>query len=407
MVQNGSNGWSRGKIVLVILIIASAYLSVFTMTGLISALLVEISVEFHISVAATGQLAATSAISWAIWAPLVGPVSDRLGRKLMLTVGLVIFSLSAFGFSIGWSIAALNGFSILTGLGGAFLGPSILAISGDYFPGKRLGRIMGITSIGIPAAALFGVPASTWLAGTFGWRLSFSIVGAYIMTVALVVLTLLPSTKHNSDVKKIGYFSSFREAFRNSALFPMLVANLLSQTAFYAISIYLAAFLIQSYSLSTAQVAPFLFITAIGQLIGTLSGGPMADRRSRTKIMAISQVLVGICGMGLLFWAGNLWLSVVMGGLFMWFAYISRPAYMALMVMISSTARGTVSGIQATSNHLARATGAWMGGLALTLSGYSFLGLLCIIISITASAGFFIIYYQLKRIPGAAAAGLT
>ncbi len=407
MVQNGLNGWSKGKTALVITIIAGAYFSGFTMTGLIAALLVEIAKEFHISVAAAGQLAATSAISWAIWAMLVGPISDRLGRKLMLTIGLVIFSLSAFGFAAGWSMAALNGFSIMSGLGGAFLGPSILAISGDYFPGNRLGRVMGITSIGIPAAALVGVPANTWIAGTFGWRWSFVIVGAYIMAIALAVLTLLPPTKHNSGAKKIGYFSSFRAAFRNSALFPMLVANLLFQTCFYAISTYLAAFLIQSYGLSTAQVAPFLFIIAIGQLFGTLSGGPMADRRSRTRILAVSQVLAGVCGMGLLLWSGNLWFSVVMGALFMWIVFLSRPAFMALMVMISTTARGTVSGIQATSNHLARAAGAWMGGLALTLSGYSFLGLLCIITSIAASVGFFIIYYQLKRIPGAAARGLT
>ena len=85
--------------------------------------------------------------------------------------------------------------------------------------------------------------------------------------------------------------------------------------------------------------------------------------------------------------------------LFMGFYGVSRPAYFSLMALVSSTVRGTVMGIQAASNHLGRAVGAAVGGLALSLLGYDFLGILCLIFGLAASAMSGFLYFFMRKTP--------
>jgi len=168
-----------------------------------------------------------------------------------------------------------------------------------------------------------------------------------------------------------------------------------------------AAFLIQTYSVSVKDLAPFLSLIAVGLLLGTLTGGQIADRLSRSKICAWAQLSSALAGVVLMSLTGDFGLSVFLGALFMGLSSSSRAAFMALMVSISSKVRGTVMGIQATSNHAGRGLGAMVGGLVLGLTGYSQLGVVCLALSIVSAAGYFYVAALLRRMPEGAAEGLS
>src|SRR6266404_2275197 len=86
-------------------------------------LLVSLAHEFHTSVALMGQLAAATAITWGITAPLAGPVSDAYGRRLMLLTGLLLMALSMLGSVLAWNYGALLACRLLTGVGAALVPP--------------------------------------------------------------------------------------------------------------------------------------------------------------------------------------------------------------------------------------------------------------------------------------------
>jgi len=111
-------------------------------------------------------------------------------------------------------------------------------------------------------------------------------------------------------------------------------------------------------------------------------------------------------GLAYMLFTQNVWLSVFWGGLFMGFYSCSRPAYFSLMALVSSTVRGTVMGIQAVSNHLGRALGAAIGGLVLSLMGYDFLGVLCLILSLVASVMYVFLNFFMRKVPEGTANGL-
>ena len=61
-----------------------------TVALVLGPLLVYIAEEFDTSVAVAGQLALATFASWAVFAPLVGPISDSFGRRPVALTGLFL-----------------------------------------------------------------------------------------------------------------------------------------------------------------------------------------------------------------------------------------------------------------------------------------------------------------------------
>ena len=389
----------QGNLALIAAALASGMFTFFTFIGLITALLVDLSKEFGTTVAAIGQLTTITAVSWALLALLIGPLSDRVGHKRVVVVGLAILGVSLFGYGVSNSLWMLIVVSILAGLGGAMVGPNILACVGEYYSASIHGRMMAVVNTATPIANLVGVPLAVLIAGNLGWRWSFQVLALFLLTSVLSVIVVLPPPRPHQSDGAMAYLSSFREAFREKTFLPIVMANTALQAAFWVVATYLPAFLILSYILSTSQLAPLLSAMAAGQLVGTLAGGPLADRFNRIMICAVMGALLGMMGLTFILFTSNVWLSVFLGGLFMGLHASSRPAFFSLMVLVSNTVRGTVMGIQATSNHLGRALGAAVGGLVLSLAGYGYLGVLCLILGLVASAMYVFVALFLRKAP--------
>jgi predicted MFS family arabinose efflux permease len=394
---------AHGNSVLVGATLSSGIFAFSTFIGLVTALLVDLSKDMGTTVAAIGQLTTVTAVSWSVLAPLIGPWSDRIGHKRMLTIGLVVFGVSVIGYSISHTFWALIASSIFAGLGGAMVGPNVLACVADYYSANTYGRAMAGTNMASPLAYLVGVPGAVLIAGNLGWRWSFLSLAVFYLLCFLAVVIVLPSSQPHQSSKDATYSSLFNEALSDKTFLPMVIANTILQAAYWVVAVYLAAFLILSYTLTTSQLAPLISSMAMGQLVGVLAGGPLADKCSKLKICLLASILLGMTGLAFILFTQYVWLSVFWGGLFMGFYGVSRPAYFSLMALVSSTARGTVMGIQAVSNHLGRAVGAAVGGLVLSFAGYEFLGIICLILSVVASAMYlFLSFFMMKSPRGAA-----
>ncbi|MFC2122691.1 MFS transporter [Bacteroidota bacterium] len=391
-----TNG-AKGKLAVIAATLTGNMFAIFTFYGLMAALLVDLSDDFGTTVPVIAQQVTITAVTWGLLAPLLGPLSDRIGHKRMLTTGLLILGIALFGYSVSPGVGALIASSILAGIGGAVMGPNILSSVADYFSANTYGRAMSVVNTAAPLAYLIGVPLLVLIVGSFGWRWSFVVLAAFIMVNALLVVIVLPFIQPTVSDKSRAYLSSFREALRQRRFLPIVLANTIFTGAYWAVATYLAAFLIRSYTLNTAELAPLISSMAVGQLVGMLAGGPLADKFNKTAICTITSVLLGIMGLILMLTMQNVWLSVFMGGLFMGVYGSNRPAYLSLMALVSNTVRGTVMGIQAVSNHLGRALGTAIGGLVLGIWGFNYLGVLSLVLAGLASAIYLLVALFLRR----------
>jgi EmrB/QacA subfamily drug resistance transporter len=151
-------------------------------------------------------------LMYAVLLITVGRFADQYGRKRLLLIAMILFSLGSLGCAfaqacgrisgtpaIGWLI----GFRALQGVGAAGLTPVSLAILMAVFPGHKRGAALGVWGAVAGIGAAFGPIIGGFLVQTFDWRWIF-LVNLPICAVG-IVLTLLfvPETRDPAVSKRL------------------------------------------------------------------------------------------------------------------------------------------------------------------------------------------------------------
>ncbi|MCW2810556.1 MAG: drug resistance efflux protein [Friedmanniella sp.] len=140
--------------------------------------------------------------------PVYGTLSDRVDRRTLVVVGLVIFVagsvLGGLAPDMGWLVAA----RAVQGLGGGGLLVLVQAIVADLVPARERARYLGVVGVVFAVAALAGPPLGGWLAEGPGWRWAFwlnlPLGGAAVVTTALLLrLPARPRVRVRVDVAGI------------------------------------------------------------------------------------------------------------------------------------------------------------------------------------------------------------
>ncbi|MEJ2739588.1 MAG: MFS transporter, partial [Dehalococcoidia bacterium] len=334
---------SLRKTVLITVVLMAAPFSLMMSIGLVSTLLVDISRDLNTTVAAVGQLLTVSAIISAVGAPVVGPLSDRLGRKRLLVAGLITTGIGVLGYSISTNFIMLVGFSVIIGMGSCIVFPNTLASIGDYFPVEKRGRILGIVLLGITLAVVGGLPLGALVANRFGWHWSFLGLGLLFFIVAITFSIVFPKPGQVPPSHHTPYLSMIKNVLRKKHIMSFISTNIFMEGGYQLIEVYLIAFIMLHYSLNIGQVAPLISLMAIGQFAGAIFGGQMADRFNRVTVCAATAFTYGIIGLALVLYPQHLWLTVLLGGIFKLTYGSNRPAYFALVVSLSEKERGTIT----------------------------------------------------------------
>jgi DHA2 family multidrug resistance protein len=111
----------------------------------------------------------------AIILPMTGWLASRFGRKNLLMLSVVGFTLSSFLCGIAPTLSMLIAFRILQGATGGCLQPLSQAVLLEAFPPKDRGKAMGFWGLGIVVAPILGPVLGGWLTDNWSWRWVFYI----------------------------------------------------------------------------------------------------------------------------------------------------------------------------------------------------------------------------------------
>ncbi|HET9362791.1 MAG TPA: Bcr/CflA family multidrug efflux MFS transporter [Vicinamibacterales bacterium] len=116
-----------------------------------------------------------------------GPMSDRVGRKKVLYLGLSVFVVSSIGCALAGGVGSLIGFRFLQALGGC--APLVVprAIVRDHFDQAGSVRMLSVLMLVMGLAPILAPLIGGQLLVNFGWRAVFWVLAAYA-TVCLVVV---------------------------------------------------------------------------------------------------------------------------------------------------------------------------------------------------------------------------
>jgi EmrB/QacA subfamily drug resistance transporter len=121
----------------------------------------------------------------------VGRLGDMFGRVRMYEAGFLVFVLGSLASALAWNDAAIIGFRIVQGIGGAFVTANSGAVIADLYPPERRGRAYGYNSVGWSLGAVLGIVVGGLIVTYISWRWIFWInvpIGAAALILATNVL---------------------------------------------------------------------------------------------------------------------------------------------------------------------------------------------------------------------------
>src|SRR3712207_6645128 len=164
--------------------------------GLISFVMAALAVQWSLTPTELSWIGSIGFVGMALGATLGGLLADRIGRRQVFALTLLVFGLATGAAALAWSVASLLVFRFLIGLGlGAEL-PVASTLVSEYAPARVRGRVVvaleAFWAVGWLLAALIGylvVPGSD-----DGWRWALAL-GAVPALYAVVVRRGLPESR--------------------------------------------------------------------------------------------------------------------------------------------------------------------------------------------------------------------
>ena len=361
--------------IVLMLLLGAAIVLARTVSLMLAPLLVDLAREFDTSVAVTGQLAAATFIAWGIVAPLVGPVSDTYGRRVVALSGMLLMALGLLGSALAWDFPSLLVFRILSGAGAAMIPPNSMAAIADHFPPEQRGKAVGWLFSSSWVGVVVGVPLVALSAGLGSWQVPFYWVGGLSLLVWVLLWKWLPRSPRQTAAS-LAFLSRFREVSSKESWY-VLGANVLQQTTFFGLVGYLPAYLIQTYGLRIEETALPLAVLGAGAMAGSMAGGFVAVRPQRLVLTSLILVACGL-GTGVAF---NLvvsqWTTVGIAVAVTCLLALPLPVLMTLMMELAGGSKATATGMFGASNQLGGVGGSSLGGLVLSLGGFPLVGVFC------------------------------
>lgn len=174
-------------IVLVSLVEAAQYL-VF---GAIEAFLALYASSLGIPAWEIGVILGVQLVSIVFAKPLMGRLSDRVGRRRVIIPGLLVGAASVALLPVSSSFIGLSGLSLAFGIGVATVTSSTTALVADLTRDGRYGSSMGVMRTVMDVGQSIGPVLTGWMVGVAGYASAFSLLAAILVGAALMLGLLL------------------------------------------------------------------------------------------------------------------------------------------------------------------------------------------------------------------------
>ncbi|MEU8545749.1 multidrug effflux MFS transporter [Streptomyces roseoverticillatus] len=334
----------------------------------------EVTGALH-SPAATVQLTLTACLmGMALGQLVVGPMSDKWGRRRPLLAGMVVYVLATAACALAPTTGLLIGCRLVQGLAGAAGIVIARAVVRDLYDGVAMARffstLMLISGVAPVVAPLIGGQ----ILRLTDWRGVFVVLTAVGVLLTLAVWRFLHETLPPEKRQAGGLGAALRTMGALLADRVFTGYMLAGGFAFAALFAYISAspFVVQDIYGASPQTFSLLFgLNSVGLvLVGQINGKVLVGRVSLDKALTVGLTVIALAAAALLLMAsgvfGKAGLAPIAGGLFVLMSAmgLAMPNTNAQALMRSRDAAGSASALLGTSTFLLGALVSPLVGIA-------------------------------------------
>lgn len=264
----------------------------------------------------------------AIGTLVLGPTSDKFGRKPVLLVCGLVAMLSCAACALAPNIETMLALRALQGVGSGGLVSLATTLAKDCFIGDRMAQVIGITQAISMIAPIVAPLAGAAILQLAGWRMDF-VVLAVLLAVCFIMICVLKETLPEGERVSGSVLSSFSglgSLLRQRRFVLTLLAGSLFIVPFMAY-IGTASYVYEDYfGLSATMFSIIFAVTALASIAGPLVFARLAAHIDEGRVMWVALAASALSCVVLLVLGGRFPLAFMLGiMLYIFFATIVRP----------------------------------------------------------------------------------
>jgi MFS transporter, DHA1 family, multidrug resistance protein len=301
---------------------------------------------------------------------IMGPLSDRFGRRPVLLAGLGLMVVASTGCMFAQTLPQLIAARFLQALGGATGMVVSRAIIRDLYSRERISAMISLVIAVMMIAQMLSPLTGGLLETAFGWRAIFYVITAASFLIAVAIAFTLPETRRDR-IEAGGFRGDVGSLFKSRPFIGYLLCQVLASQIIFAFAGGGPYIVVLQMGRSSAEYGAWFATTGFAYLIGNLFCVRFAPRHSLEKLIwfglalqlmgAALNLVWGVTGLNQApSWLFGTQMLVMVGNAFV----MSNSAAGAISVRpeAAGTASGAMGFLQMGIGALVSQFGAWLGG---------------------------------------------
>ncbi len=358
------------------MLLLGIFLLGLTDVQMISPILPRLAKDFSVSPAMMGTAVSAYAMTAAIWALMIGPLSDQIGRLIFLRAAAFIFAGAAL---VAYFAAQFEHYllaRVLAGLAGGTISACVIAQVADLFDYAARGRAMGWLGAIYFIAAVFAVPLGAWITSVWGWRILYVALAGFAFMIGLLIRprsfvaaaqqleAKFDAAQFQRQLKNYGHYLAEKRT-----LSGLLLAMMVSSTVAGVVT-YLGLWLNTAFAMTLATIGVVFMVTGVTSVIGALCGGWLSDKLGKRQLIAGGSLLLALvlCTAPLVQNRTGVFIFCAAGGLAM--ALREGPFQALISELAPAAERGAYIALRNALSQLAIAAAVAICGLLFERTGF-------------------------------------
>jgi DHA1 family bicyclomycin/chloramphenicol resistance-like MFS transporter len=313
--------------------------------------------DFQTTAAAVQLTLTGTMIGFGLGQLVVGPLSDKFGRRIPLLIVTCLHVLASVAAAIAPTLELLGAARVVQGIGAAAGGVVAMAIVRDLFGGRRLVVMLSRLALVTGAAPVIAPLIGSALLSLIDWRGIFAVLAGYGVVMLICAVFVLPETlprARRQDRGSTTVLQRYAGVLRDRIFIGVLLIGAMTFSGLFS---YLSSssFLFQeSYGFNAQEYGLLFAANSIGLVIGVQIAARLAARFGpqwvlafSTTVLVVARAAIAVCDQ----LGAGLWGTVIPLFVFMTACGFTFPCVQVLSLDRHGKAAGTAASLIGFSNN--------------------------------------------------------
>lgn len=257
-----------------------------------------IAADLHTDPASAQQTMSVFLIGMALGQLLYGPISDRVGRRPPLMIGIAVFIVMSIGCAYAQTIGALIVLRFLQALGACVGQVLARAVVTDVYDRREAPRMFSLLMLVMGLAPILAPIAGGWVLAVADWQAIFLALAVFGVLVGGLVFFRLPESRSElvaAHARTESPFQGITAVARNRHIVGYAIAGGMGTASMFTYITCVPDLLIEHYGISPEHFGWFFGINAAGLIAGSQINRHLLKRRTSHDLLKIALAI----GLGL------------------------------------------------------------------------------------------------------------